>query len=184
MANSHYLFCKISVQKQRWHEILWFLLRTLTLGVRVLLPLGWNTCLPINFDIENFGWKTCEVEKGGIILLIFSCGGAFNVGGWGLVRLVLYTSLQLQILCTYSLPTLYIYSTSDRRRIWNPVEHLRWRFFAEIVSVKSRTSAVKIFCRNSQRVKAVGYFWRRAPSCIFDKIFDRILNTTLPSNSL
>ena len=135
MANSHYLFCKISVQKQRWHEILWFLLRTPTLGVRVLLPLGWNTCLPINFDIENFGWKTCEVEKGGIILLIFSCGGAFNVGWWGLVRLVLYNSLQLQILCTYSLPTLYIYSTSDRRRIWNPVEHLRWRFFAEIVNV-------------------------------------------------
>ena len=50
-------------------------------GVRVSLPLGWNTCLPINFDFENFEWKTCEVEKGRIILLIFSCGRAFNVGG-------------------------------------------------------------------------------------------------------
>ena len=50
-------------------------------GVRVSLPLGWNTCLLINFDIENFGWKTCEVEKESIILLAFSCGRAFNVGG-------------------------------------------------------------------------------------------------------
>ena len=117
------------------HEILWSLLRTPTLGVRVSLPLGWNTCLPINFDIENFGWKTCEVEKGSIILIIFSCGRAFNVGGWGLVRLILYTSLQLQIPCTYSLPILHIYSTSNRRCVWNRVEHLRWSFFAEIVNV-------------------------------------------------
>ena len=116
------------------YEILWSLLRTPTLGVRVSLPLGWNTCLLINFDIENFGWKTCEVEKGSIILLIFSCGRAFNVGGWGLVRLILYTSLQLQIPCTYSLPTLHIYSTSNQRRVWNSVKHLRWSFFAEIVN--------------------------------------------------
>ena len=40
-----------------------------------------------------------------VILLIFSCGSDFNVGRWGLVRLVLYTSLRLQSLCTYSLPT-------------------------------------------------------------------------------
>ena len=79
--------------------------------------------------------KTCEVEKGSIILLFFSCGGAFNVGGWVLVRLVLYTSLQLQTPCTYSLPTLHIYSASNRRHIWYPVEHLRWSFFAEIVNV-------------------------------------------------
>ena len=117
------------------HEILWSLLGTLALGVRVLLLLGLNTCLRINLDIENFGWKTCELQKASIILLIFSCGHAFNVGGWGLVRLILYTSLQLQIPCTYSLPTLHIYSTSNRRRVWNPVEHLRWSFFAEIVNV-------------------------------------------------
>ena len=29
-------------------------------GVRVQLPLGWNTLLPINFDIENFVLKACE----------------------------------------------------------------------------------------------------------------------------
>ena len=34
-------------------------------------------------------WKTYEVEKGSIILLIFSCGRGFNVGGWGLVWLIL-----------------------------------------------------------------------------------------------
>ena len=45
------------------HDILCSLLRTPKLGVE------WNTCLPINYDTENFGWKTCEVEKGSIILL-------------------------------------------------------------------------------------------------------------------
>ena len=108
------------------------MLRTLTLEVRVYLPLRWNTCLPINFDIENFGCK--KVEKRNIILIIFSCRRAFNVGGWGSVRLVLYTSVQLQKPCTHSLPTLHICSTSNRRRIWNPVEHLRWSVFAEIVN--------------------------------------------------
>ena len=48
----------------------------------------------------------------------------------------------------------------------------------------SRTSAVELFCRNSKCVKAVGYFRRRAPSCIFDRMFDRILNATLPNNLL
>ena len=32
--------------------------------------LGSNTCSPINFNIEKFGWKTCEVEKGSIILVV------------------------------------------------------------------------------------------------------------------
>ena len=40
----------------------------------------------------------------------------------------------------------------------------------------SRTSAVELYCGNSQRIKAVGYFRRRAPSWMFD----RILNATLP----
>ena len=39
----------------------------------------------------------------------------------------------------------------------------------------SRTSEVELYCRNSQRIKAVGYFRRRAPSWMFD----RILNATL-----
>ena len=95
----------------------------------------------------------------------FSCRGAFNVDGWGFVRLALCTSLQLQIPCTYSLPTLHIYSAYNGRCIWNPVEHLRCSFFAEIV-------------------KAVGYFRRRAPSCISNKMFDKILNATLPNNLL
>ena len=79
-------------------------------------------------------------------------------------RLVSYTSLRLQIPCTYSLPTSYIYSTFNRKPVWNPVEHLRWRFFSEIVN------------------KVVGYFLRKAPLCIFDKMFDRILNATLSNN--
>ena len=53
----------------------------------------------------------------------------------------LYTSLWLQIPCTHSLLPLHIYSTSNRRRIWSPVEHLRWSFSAEIVKV-FRPSAV------------------------------------------
>ena len=44
----------------------------------------------------------------------------------------------------------------------------------------SRTSAVELFYRNSQRIKTVGYFRRRVPSWTFD----RILNATLPNNSL
>ena len=63
------------------HEIFLSLLRAPTLGMRVLLPLGWNTCLAINFDIEKFRWKTCEVEKGIIILLIFSCRHALMLLG-------------------------------------------------------------------------------------------------------
>ena len=48
----------------------------------------------------------------------------------------------------------------------------------------SHTSAVELFCRNSQRVKVVGYFHKRASSCIFDMMFQRILNVTLPNNLL
>ena len=76
--------------------------------------------------------------------------------------------LQLQIPCTYSLPTLHIYSTSNQRDIWNSVTHLDH----------------KLFYRNSQSVKAVGYFYRRALSCIFDRMFDRILNGILLNNLL
>ena len=41
-----------------------------------------------------------------------------------------------------------------------------------------RTTAVELCCRNSQRVKAVDYFRRRAPSWMFG----RILNAILPNN--
>ena len=44
----------------------------------------------------------------------------------------------------------------------------------------SETSAVELFCGNIQRIKAVGYFRRRAPWWMFD----RILNATLPNNYL
>ena len=43
-----------------------------------------------------------------------------------------------------------------------------------------RTSAVEFFCGNSRRAKAVGYFPRKTPL----QIFDRILNATLPNNLL
>ena len=42
----------------------------------------------------------------------------------------------------------------------------------------SGTSAVECFCRNNQRLKATGYFRKRTPSWIFDRIF----NTALPIN--
>ena len=44
----------------------------------------------------------------------------------------------------------------------------------------SQTYAAELFCGKSQRIKAVGYFRRRA----LLSIFDRILNETLPNNSL
>ena len=49
--------------------------------------------------------------------------------------LVFYTSLWLQTPCHCSLPTPHIFSTSNRRHIWNPVEHQQWYFFAETVNV-------------------------------------------------
>ena len=44
----------------------------------------------------------------------------------------------------------------------------------------SGTSAVELFCRNSPCLQAIGYFCRRAPL----QMFDRILNVTLSNNSL
>ena len=70
------------------------------------------------------------------------------------MRLVLYISLQLQIPCTYSLPTLQIYSTSNQRRIWNPVEHMRWSYFAEIVNV---LRLMAIFAKELHRVTLTGF---------------------------
>ena len=55
---------------------------------------------------------------------------------------------------------------------------------SEAYEKSSQTAAVELFSRNSQRVNAIGYFCRRAPSCIFDRMFDRILNATLPNNLL
>ena len=43
-----------------------------------------------------------------------------------------------------------------------------------------RTPAVELFCRNTQRVKAVGYIREAAPSWMFD----RILSATLANNLL
>ena len=43
-----------------------------------------------------------------------------------------------------------------------------------------RKTALELFCWNGQRIKAVGYFRRRSPSWMFD----RILNVTLPNNLL
>ena len=48
----------------------------------------------------------------------------------------------------------------------------------------NRTSMVELFCKNSKSVKVVAYFHKRAPSCIFDRMFDKILNATLPNNLL
>ena len=52
------------------------------------------------------------------------------------------------------------------------LQHIQSEAYME----SSRTSAVERYCGNSQRIKAVGYFRRRAPSWMFV----RILNATLP----
>ena len=69
------------------------------------------------------------------------------------MRLVLYTSLRLQIPCTYILPTLPIYSTSNWRRMSNPVKQLWWRIFAEIVHV---LMPLAIFAEELHRVSLTG----------------------------
>ena len=51
---------------------------------------------------------------------------------------------------------------------------LQWEVYLE----SSGTSAVELFCRNIERLKAAGYLRRRTLSWIFD----RTLNTTLPNN--
>ena len=58
---------------------------------------------------------------------------------------------------------------------YNPrLQHIR----SEANLEYSRTSAVELFCGNSQRIKAVGYCRRRATSWMFDRI------ATLPNSSL
>ena len=47
-------------------------------------------------------------------------------------------------------------------------------------SESGRTTVMEPFCGNDQRVKAVDYFCKRAPSWMFDWI----LNATLPNNVL
>ena len=51
-------------------------LRTLTLGVQVQLPLGWNTYLLFDTDIVNFVCKTDEGKVETIVLLFLFFGGA------------------------------------------------------------------------------------------------------------
>ena len=67
-------------------------LRTLTLAVRVQLPLGWNTFVLFNTDIVNFLWKTDEVES--IVLLIFGLWRCSNLrwmrGGGGMGQKVVF----------------------------------------------------------------------------------------------
>ena len=53
-------------------------------------------------------------------------------------------------------------------------------YFETSDSESSRTVSMDLFCENSQRVKAVGYFCTRAPSWMFDKV----LNVNLPNNLL
>ena len=61
--------------------------------------------------------------------------------------------------------------------------HLQ-HFQSQVHLESGLTYAVELFCGNSQSVKVVGYFRRRALSWIFDRMFDRILNATLPNNLL
>ena len=125
------------------HEILRSLLRTPTQGVRVQLTLGWNTCLTINFDIENFGWKTCEVEKESIILVMLVGEGWC---GW------FYTPV-----CTSHALTVYLHSTftvppiGDTFGIQSNI--CTTSFFAEIVNV---LRPLAIFVEELHRVSLTG----------------------------
>ena len=53
-------------------------------------------------------------------------------------------------------------------------------YFETSHSESSQTNPVELFCGNVQRFKAVRYFRTRATSWMFD----RILNATMPNNSL
>ena len=70
-------------------------------GVRVQLPLGWNTLLPINFDIENFVLKACEGDhkffSAEVLLMSVGKGRC----GW-------FYIFNIQIPSNYSLPTPHI----------------------------------------------------------------------------
>ena len=78
----------------------------------------------------NFVWKTCEMEEGRIILLIFSCGGAFNVGGVGFIHQSAVTnSMHLQSTYTKHLQHLPSETHSEFTR------NLRWNFFTEMINV-------------------------------------------------
>ena len=57
-----------------------FLVKDSDTGGPSLVAVRMEYLFAYQFCIENFGSKTCEVEKGSISLLIFSCGQAFNVG--------------------------------------------------------------------------------------------------------
>ena len=53
-------------------------------------------------------------------------------------------------------------------------------FQLEVHLESSQTSAVQLFCGNSPHLQMIGYFCKRAPS----QMFDRILNMTLSNNLL
>ena len=77
--------------------------------------LGRNTCLPINSDIENFGWKTCAVEKGSISLVMFVDEGWC---GW------FYTPVRI-----YKFHALTVYLSSSINEVTRPVLNLLLFFF-------------------------------------------------------
>ena len=116
----------------------------------------------------NLCWKNLWGGERKRYLLIFSCRDAFNVGRWGLVQ----PSFIQQSWVTNSMHLQTTYSP-----------HLQY-LQSEVHLESSQTSAVELFCGNSQGVKTVDYFRKRAPSCIFGSMFDKTLNATLPNNLL
>ena len=77
----------------------------------------------------------------------------------------------------------FIHQSAVKNSMSTYTPHLQYHH-SEARLGSNGTSAMELFCRNSQRVKVVGYFRRSAPSYIFDKIFDRILYAALPNNVL
>ena len=153
-----FLVLQISVQKQWGHDPCW--------GLRHWSPSLVPVRMEYLFANQFWYWKLWKENMwGGKRKHYFV--NFFNVGGKGWCDWF-YTPV-----CSYKFQALTVY--------YNP--HLQY-LQSEAHLKSSWTSAEELFRRNSQHVKVVGFFRRRAPSCIFDRMFDRILNATLSNNLL
>ena len=136
MANFRFPFWKISFQKQLGAWSFGILVEDSDTGG----PRSVDVRMECLFAYQFWYWELCieNLWGGGRkhFLLIFFSGSTFNIGGWGLMRLVLYTSLKLQIPCTY-------YTTH--------LQDLQAKAHLEF----SRTSVVELFYENSQRVSCL-----------------------------
>ena len=108
-----------------------------------------------------------------------------------LILLLPVQSIQAGFLNQHKKRFLLVWSSLNYFPVHQPAAansmHLQSTYTSHLQHIQSeanfesnQTSAVELYCGNSQRIKAVGYFCRTAPSWMFD----RILNATLPNNYL